>query len=356
MAPALPKGLIRVAGLAAALTVAREFGVDTGRVLAQFNLDESYFEDLDNAVPLTVMGLLLRRLAELTQCPHFGLSVGQRMNASALGTVGFLAGSAPDVRTALALLCKYFRFHNPNAALDVSEELGFAVFRITLLQPHIEGREQILDGMTAAAFNVVRSLCGAEWKAAEIRLARARPADVRPYRECFETTPRFNAEEHSLVFRGEWMNQRLATADSHLQRAMMKQIGELERNDAEGLADPVRRMLPTLIASRTASAHVVASLVGLSTRTLNRRLAYEGTTYVRLREEARQHIALQLTESTDLPANEISDRLGYSNPSAFTRAFERWTGTGPADWRASRKRAAGRPQRTPRHMKPAGER
>lgn len=342
---AMPKGLIRAAGLGASLAVARSFGVDAGLVLSEFGLDESYFEDPDNAVPFTVMGLLIARFADLAECPHLGLLAGERMNTSVLGTIGFLARSAPDVRTALALLCKYFRFHNPNATVHLSDERGFVVLSITLLLPQVQGREHILDGMTAAACNVMRDLCGPEWKAAEIRLARMPPRNVQPYRDFFASALRFNANENSVVFSSAWLSEPLKSADPHLHRAMMKRIGELEQSPAESLASAVRRMLPTLIASRTASAHVVSTLVGLSTRTLNRRLADEGTTYVRLREEARQNTALQLLEGTDLPANEISDRIGYANPSAFTRAFERWTGKAPADWRASLKRAVDRRSR-----------
>lgn len=341
----VPKGMVRVGTVMAALPVMRQFGIDVEHMLAEFGLEESYLKDPDNTIPYAIMGLLLRRCSEVTQCPHFALIVGQQLNASAIGTVGFLALSAPDVRTALAFLSRYFRFHNPNATIDVVEDRGFVTFRVTLLQRLLEGREQILDGVVATAFNTMRNLCGPKWEATEIRLARPRPRDLAPYRDFFRTTVHFDADESAVVFSSRWLDIPPATADPHLHHSMMKRIREFESSSVEDLASQVRRMLPPLIAARTASVEVVANLVGLAARTLNRRLAAEGTTYVRLREEARHAVACQLLESTGMPANEISDRLGYSNPSAFTRAFERWAGKGPADWRAARQRTARKPSR-----------
>jgi AraC-like DNA-binding protein len=328
--------MVRVATLAAALPVLRHFGVDVARTLAEFGLQESYFDEPDNTIPYSIVGLVLRRSSEITRCPHFSLLAGQRLNASALGVVGFLMRSAPDVRSALNLLSRYFRFHNPNATIDIVDNGAYTAFRFTLLQPTMEGRDQLLDGVIANAYGVMRQLCGRDWTVTEVRLARTVPPDVRPYRSCFGTTPRFNAAENAIVFSSRWMDSPLSTADAPLHQLMMKRIRELEVSYADDLADQVRRMLPPLIAARTASVDVVANLVGLPARTLNRRLAAQATTYVRLRDEARHSIAMQLLKDTDLSANEISDRLGYANSSAFTRAFARWTGKAPVEWRASR--------------------
>ena len=97
-------------------------------------------------------------------------------------------------------------------------------------------------------------------------------------------------------------------------------------------------MLPSLVTTRRDSLVVAAKRVGLATRTLNRRLAAEGTSYLKLREESRYAIARQLLKGTRMPANEIADRLGYAHASAFTRAFREWSGKAPAEWRASKAR------------------
>jgi len=88
-----------------------------------------------------------------------------------------------------------------------------------------------------------------------------------------------------------------------------------------------------LITAHGASISVVARLFGLGARTLSRRLAEAGASFMQLREEACETLACQLLEDTSTPVNEIAYLMGYANASAFTRAFERWTGMGPAQWR-----------------------
>lgn len=330
------KGMVRVGTMLPALELLREHGVDVDRTLAEFGLDEAYLEDPDNTIPYAIMGLFSRRCAQLTRIPHFGLLVGRRLNASMLGPVGFLVGSAPNVRSALHELARHFHLHNPNATVDVVEDDAFVALRFTLLLPRMDGWEHILNGAIGTAFNLVRKLCGPGWKAAEVRLAHERPANVAPYREFFGANVQFDADESSVVFARKWLDAPVATADPMLHIAMAKRVRELELKKNEDLVSQVRRMLPSLIAARTGSIGIVANLLGLSVRTLNRRLAEECTTFVRLRDEARHTAACQLLERTRLQASEISDRLGYANPSAFTRAFERWSGKGPAEWRTSR--------------------
>jgi AraC-like DNA-binding protein len=333
----VPRGMIRVGTLRVALPVLRECGVDPAMVLADFGLNEAWLQDADNQVPYVVMGLFLRRCSELTGRPHFGLLVGSRLNISSLGTVGFLVQSASDVRAGLLQLSRWFRFHNPNGSVYLSVEDGSARLGFALLMPQIEGRQAILDGAMCLAFNTMRKFCGSAWEAQQIRFSHGAPADPTPYRRFFAgASLRFDDEESCVVFDRRWLDEPLPTADPELHEAMLKRLQAMELQREEDVASQVRRMLPPLISARAASVDVVASLVGLSARSLARRLAVEGTTYMRLREEARYVVACQLLEGTALLANEISDRLGYTNPSAFSRAFQRWAGKTPAEWRLTR--------------------
>lgn len=345
MATVVPKGMVRVGTMREALPVLRELGVEPADVLSEFGIQESYLDDADNMLPYVILGMFLTRCADRTGCPHFGLLCGQRLTTSNLGAVGFLSQSARDLRSSLSQLARFFRFHNPNAAMELIEDGELASWRFSLLMPRLDGREQILDGALANALQTMRKLFGPQWQPVEANLARAEPVDRRPYARPFGRSVRFNQPATELVFAAHWLDAPLPTADAALHEAMLKRLRELELAGPEDLASQVRRMLPSLIGAHAASIEVVANLIGLSGRTFTRRLAAEGTTYLRLREEARHVAACQLLEGTQLPANEVSDRLGYSNPSAFTRAFRRWSSMAPAEWRLAR-RACRRPKRS----------
>jgi len=331
------KGTLRIGALIAVPELLREFGVDAERLLAEFDLEPAYFEETDNPITFATMGRLLARCAAATGCPHFGLLAGERSSASALGPVGFLLQSAPTVRVALDALSAHYRVHNPSAAITFQDRDDYAAMSYRILPPGIEGSEHILDGAMAIMFNLMRKLCGTTWLPAQVRLARPRPDDLAPYRQVFHSTLNFDERETALLFIADWLNRVPPGVDPLLHKLMQRRVDELEADVNEGIASRVRRLLPSLIASEDGSQEQMATRLSLLPRTLNRRLAAEGTTYAELLGQTRQAMACQLLDTTQLPAMEISDSLGYANPSAFTRAFRRWTGVGPQEWRAGQR-------------------
>lgn len=341
LAPAVDRvvreGRVRIGALIPVPAILREFGVAPEPALGEFGLVLEDFVNPDNTIEFKTMGRLLERCAQLTRCPYFGLLLGERVTASSFGAVGFLLQSSPDVRTALQNFSRHYAVHNPNATVSLVEERSYAALRFTLLKADVEGREHILDGAMAVASNLMRALCGNRWYPTEVRFAHAAPPDGARFRKFFRSALRFDAEETELFFEALWLDGAPQGADPLLNMMMAQLVGEIEGRFEENLVGELRRMLPILVASRKASIAVAAKRLGFGLRTLSRRLAEEGTSFTLMRDEARQSLAYHLLEQTHVPANEIGDYLGYANPSAFTRAFRRWTGAAPAQWRASRR-------------------
>jgi AraC-like DNA-binding protein len=334
----IPKGMVRVATAMAVPMLLQEHGLDPAPLLAEFGLDLADYEEPENRIPYATLGRLLGRCVEWTTCAHFGLLVGQRASISTLGEVGFLMLSSPDVRTALELAVRHLWAHNPSAMVELVEEDSFASLRYIILRFGFDQRDQLLDMAVAIEFNVMRALCGDYWRPLEVHFAHARPRNLAPFRQFFQAPLVFDAKETAVVFAAEWLDKRLPSADPLLHIMMQHRVDELGLQPAENLASQLRRMLPSLVTGRSASIAVAAKRVGLAVRTLSRRLTAEGTSFTRLREEARYAIARQLLQGTSMPANQIAEHLGYANPSAFTRAFRQWSGVAPAQWRSSKRR------------------
>jgi len=328
------EGMVRIGPYMTVPVLLQERGIDPAPLLAEFDLEPGHFLNPENKIPFREAGRLFARCAEISGCPHFGLLVGQRASFSSLGAVGFLMESSPDVRTALHDLSRHYGVHNPNSAVTVVEEKSFVVLRYTILQSDIEALEHILDFAMAIGLNLMQAMCGPDWHPIEVRFAHARPRDLAPY-QLFRSVLRFDDGETALVFARHWMDQRPRGADPLLHMMMAHRVSDIEAHSSEDLAGQVRRMLPALVLEHTATLAVVAKHLELGLRTLNRRLAAGGTTFMHLREEASQAIACQLLESTRMPVTEIAGFLGYANPGAFTRAFCRWAGVPPTQWRAS---------------------
>ncbi len=316
----------------------REFGLAPVLVLAEFGLTPAHFEDPENTIAFTTEGRLLGRCTELTRCPHFGLLTGQREGLSMFGALGFLVQSAPDLRSALDIAARHYQVHNPDAAVAIVEEGSFVTFRYTILRKEIDASAQILDEAMAIAFNVMRTLCGQNWLPNEVLFAHARPPDLAPFRQFFRAALRFDQDQTALVFGRHWLATVPPGSDPLLHRMMAERVRDIESHFGENLVSELRRMLPTLVKEHRASLAVVAQLFGFGARTLNRRLAAEGSSFLQLREEACATLACQLLENTGTPVSDIAYLPGYANASACTRAFHRWTGMGPAQWRASRRR------------------
>jgi AraC-like DNA-binding protein len=117
---------------------------------------------------------------------------------------------------------------------------------------------------------------------------------------------------------------------------MKERIAEMETVANAGLVETARHLLGAMIFVPNCSPSLLARRLGLAMRTMNRRLADEGASYQQLRDEVCITTAHQLLATTKKSASEIGQMLGYSDASAFTRAFRRWSGVPPTQWRASR--------------------
>lgn len=333
------KGMVRMAPTMAVPALLREHGADPMPLLAEFGLTPAQFNEPELAIPYERRSHLLLRCVEVTGCPHFGLLIGQRAGLSAFGPVGFLMQSAPTLRAALDVVVRNFQLHNPNAATEYFVAGDYVNFSHTILRPDFEGREQIVDMSAAIMFNAMQVLCGHGGRPIEVRLARVRPSDTRPYQRFFQCPLTYDASDTGMVGPAAWLDRPLPTADPLLHLMMRQRVGELAAQAGEDVTSRLRRRLPALLAARGASVEAAALDLGLTVRTLNRRLAAEGTSFAALRDEARYAIARQLLRGTAMQVNEIAHQLGYANASALTTAFRRWSGRGPSEWRAAKGRS-----------------
>jgi AraC-like DNA-binding protein len=182
----------------------------------------------------------------------------------------------------------------------------------------------------------MRTLCGPNWQPLQTHLAQRRPADIRPYQAVFGEAVSFDAEDAALFFDAAWLAHPVAGADAELQRLLLGIVNGGAGNAARTFRDDVRALLAGMIGDADVSQATVARIFNISSSTLHRRLAAEGTNFQDLLDDTRADIACRLLGDTTLPLAQISSMLGYSEASAFTRWFKRRMGAAPTDWRATR--------------------
>ena len=208
-----------------------------------------------------------------------------------------------------------------------------AIISYALYEPGIESADQIADDFIATCCNIMRAMCGQDWVPTEVLLPRRPPADLTIYNRFYRAPIRFDQEIAALCFPKAWLDHAPPHADALLRRILAERVKELERSAARTVADQLRRLLRSLLLERSCSASETARMLGLHPRTLNCRLHQEGTAFKRVVYEIRFEIARQLLTSTAMSLTQISAALDFSEGSAFTRAFRRWAGETPTDWR-----------------------
>lgn len=266
-----------------------------------------------------------RAAIRLTGEPHLALRLATAMPAGAFGLVEYVVRSAPTTGDALALGLRY---------LHIVDEVGVAelvdgdtpdtrVLRVVVDSPIPH------EACFAAVVGQGRLLAGS-FRPVAVELAHRPEGDHAEYERFFEAPVRFGAPETRLVLSRASLATPLATADPNLLPILVRHAEELlaRASTRPGLIPQVRRVLCETLRRGEADVEHVASRLGVTPRSLQRRLKDEGTTFQLVRDELRRELAHTYLDS-GLSIAEVSFLLGFSETSAFFRAFKRWTGTTP---------------------------
>jgi AraC-like DNA-binding protein len=312
----------------------RDLGCDPDLVFASAGFSTAQFADPDTEIPFITTSKLLANCVMATGCDHLGLLLGERTVSSSLGVAGFMLPAAPDVGTALRGLVQHLSLHDRGAGLTLTSDGRFTLLGYAIHLHGVTAIEQIYDLSMTVGCGIMRSLCGRNWAPREILLSRPPPQDTAPYRRFFQAPLRFDAEQNALVFQTNWLEFPIASADSLLFRHLEKEATEIQAQQESDFVTDIRLLLRRCLLANHCDAGSIARQLGMHERTLNRRLREEGTNFRRELEQMRYQLARQLLANPHMPATRIAEALDYANATAFSRAFKRWAGVTPTEWRA----------------------
>jgi AraC-like DNA-binding protein len=320
--------------------VLRDLGASPAEVLAEAGLDPALFDDPDARISFRTGSHLFQVCTDRTGCAHFGLLKGQKSGLDVLGLVGLLVKYAPDVGTALRNLVRFMHLHIRGAVTTLSVEGKSATLAYEIYAPGAEATDQIADAALATIFNIMTELCGSRWRPIEVRFEHRRPSNLAPFHHFFPAPLRFDMRENALVFAASWLSRPLPTADVELKRLLRDKVAELEAQYQDDFPGQVRCILRTALPAGHGTSDQVAALLAMHSRTLHRHLAEYGTNFRALVDECRHEIAQQMLKDTDRNVGDIAYLLGYADTSAFARAFRRWSGSSPGNWRSRNQRVS----------------
>jgi AraC-like DNA-binding protein len=222
----------------------------------------------------------------------------------------------------------------------VSDAVGYRFYRCGAeyhfyIEPRTEVPIESIDALVGTHLRMCRSLIGREFSPLSVELRRPRPTVIDDFERLWRAPLRFNADHNRLRFDTTSIERVLDSGNPELARlsdaVSARYLARIERHNMEAR---VRTVLAQRLQHSEPTQEQVAEILNVSARTLQRKLGDSGTTFKKIVDETRHAQALAHFSMPQMSVNEVAHLLGFSCTSSFTRAFRRWTGLSPSQWRA----------------------
>jgi len=305
---------------------------DPWALLAGFGMDQDTLAKPRTPLPVTLYGQVLQAAATTTGCAHLGLLLGEATALENVGELRFLVLNAATVRQAFDHLVRFTSLMHRALHTRVDREQDYTELALALSEK-TPGADHILVGYTASAVKALRTIVGAQWNPSMVHLALRRPKAIEPYRRFFRAPVLFDQTEYAIMFPNSILEAPRTGGDPRLAEFVFERLCLLEKDAPRDLVGQVRHAIESRLLRGECDVTGVARLFSIHRKTLHGYLRDLGTSFEALLDETRSTLAVRMLEDTNLAISGIAAALGYSNQAALTRAFRRWRGQSPREWR-----------------------
>jgi AraC-like DNA-binding protein len=313
----------------------RALGIDIGSVLTAVGTQPGALDDPDGRIPhdlaLSLWGEAVRRSGD----DGFGMHAAEQIRPGAFDVLDYAVRSSATLGEGLQRLIRYHRILHDAAAVRLRLEADRAHLTHELPGDYPALPRHVAEFIVGAWIVVARQATGVDVAPLEVSFRHAAPADISEHRRLFRATVRFHAAVNGLVLPSALLDRPLVKADAGLCAVLERHVRELVEKipRVESLGDRVRQLVAQDLSTGVRGAEQVAERLHMSSRSLQRLLRADGTSYTELVDALRHELAARYLGEARLAIAEVAFLLGFSEASAFHRAFRRWTGTTPAAYR-----------------------
>jgi len=332
--------LARVTGsyLQPLLEEAAARGVSTQVLVRAAGLAEGALDPLPESLAARDYIALLAAGAELADDPHFGLHVGERVRLGTYSVYGLILLACTDFAQVIEQTQRYEQLAHDlgRSRLELDLDANMACYTWT---SHFPGATRHLAESVFAGIRTLSSwLAGRPLAPLRLAFAHASDADPAEYARVLGIVPEFGAQSHQIGFDAALLATPVPNADAgmypvlqqHAERLLQEREEERERH---GIVAQVRACVIRHLAKDRVRLAGIAAELGLSSRTLQRKLADSGASFQQVLDDARHALAQDYLRQRGLSLADIAFLLGYQEQSAFTHAFREWSGMNPGAWR-----------------------
>ncbi len=316
--------------------ILQRLSVDTPALYQQLEIDPATMEDENASISMVKYLQLLELAAELSDNRFLGMDMSLENRNVNLGILSYMLNNAPNFDKALELLHRYVILVSPGSSTSLMEEGEDCILTYTFNDTPPSQCCQDVEGTISQFVLMIRTILQDEsWQ--PIRLYFEHPA---PNKDDLKRFPIHCELVFDHFFSGVRFSKELIQipnreSDSQLLTLLegQAQLSAQSLRGPESLLDHIRLLINSSLGIKEVTADTIAVELGMSRRTLNRRLSENGTTFNTVRENIVFHIAKESLSNSSTSITELAQKLGYSDSSAFNRAFKRLSGHRPLEYR-----------------------
>ncbi len=317
-------------------TAIEEYGADPALFLAQVGIDPAVVADQDGRVPITKLHELWEAVLAVHPRADGAVLGAERYSPGDYGLVGFVAMNSATLGDAVEQVVRFLGLWTDEPGIELENDGTLRVVYRTPFEDRV-GLRFATEATHAEILNGARLLTQKQITPREVRFTHIGPRDHSAHEAFFGCKVQFRAADIALVFHPEDLALPLPKGDLQLGdylRGIATQALDKRGGAEPSQLDRIRAIIAEELQTGMPALERVAKRLATSERTLRRRLESEGTSFRELLDETRAELARTYVADNRMPLSEVAFLLGFSEPSAFHRAFKRWTNATPSAWRA----------------------
>lgn len=312
-----------------------EAGVEPKELFRAVQLDPAVLKNPENRIPYAQLVALYEYGAKLTGDDAFGLHIAERAVPQMFNVLGYVGMASMTVGEALERLVRYYEIWSNGAVYGLTTEGSKARLTYRIIDARVRECRHECETSFATPVMLCYKVAGIDWVPEQVGFHHSRPGNIAEHERIFRVPVFFNRPVNELIFDRSYLDLPLIHGDpglsSVLDRHAERLLAELPKPKCQ--TDRVRRALYENLKGGDPGLDVLARRLGMAGRTLQRKLKEEGASYQDLVDEVRCERSQQYLQKSGMATSEIAYQLGFSETSAFHRAFKRWTGATPKEYR-----------------------
>lgn len=317
------------------LDAALRAGVDLSTALVELGVSNDDLENPQSRISMTVEDQLIRKALQHSNDPLFGLHMGEAIRPRFMGELGYASMSSATLRDAIELMIPFMKVTTEYAGIrfEWRDDQLWLIWESDM--EALPTYPMRIDANFAAAITFGRWILGKDYNPERIHLRHAPQGDAAEYQRIFNCAVAFEQQENAIVLSNDILDLPLRDADPDVHKLarsrMQRAVTQYHARD--NLLDQVRLEIQKCFQRGVPQLEPIADELGVKPWTLRRQLRAENTDFSSLLEEERRRIACDWLLHSERSVNQIALDLGYSEQSAFNRAFKRWFGITPVSYR-----------------------